>query len=201
MVDTKQSKTAGEYHVAAELARRDWAPEMTRDSLARTDILAVNTARSDRRQIEIQVKASRGRITKNTSWALGLKDQGPSAHEREYYVLVALPDDLAAAPRNFVVPRMHLSAATYISHRHWLTDPSAEPGTRNAGHDRARVKLPIFANYENRWDLLNIDQHHAPVLLPDHYRILAREPRVGLPEDHEWIDRLPPWGEQAPSTT
>ncbi|OLT53439.1 hypothetical protein BJF89_17595 [Corynebacterium sp. CNJ-954] len=193
MVDTKQSKTAGEYHVAAELARRDWAPALTRDGLARTDILAVNTVRPDRRQIEIQVKASRGPVTKNTSWALGLKDQGPSAHEREYYVLVALPDDLLAPPRNFIVPRVHLSAATFISHRDWLTEPGIEPGIRNAGHDRARVKLPVFAAYEDRWDLLNYDQSQVPVLLPHHYQALATDPRVGLPAGHEWNHHFPEW--------
>src|SRR3954451_24010296 len=31
VVDTKQTKTIGEHHVAAELARRGWAPALTRD--------------------------------------------------------------------------------------------------------------------------------------------------------------------------
>lgn len=43
MADTKQTKTVGEHHVAAELARRGWAPALTRDGVERTDILAVDT--------------------------------------------------------------------------------------------------------------------------------------------------------------
>jgi len=31
----------GEHHVCAQLARREWAPSLTRDRLARTDILAM----------------------------------------------------------------------------------------------------------------------------------------------------------------
>ena len=62
MVDTKQTKTVGEHHVASELARRGWAPALTRDGLERTDILAVHTV--GRRQIEVQVKpASRISLT------------------------------------------------------------------------------------------------------------------------------------------
>ena len=52
MADTKQVKTVGEHHVAAELARRGWAPALTRDGLERTDILAVHPGSGERRQIE-----------------------------------------------------------------------------------------------------------------------------------------------------
>jgi hypothetical protein len=47
--DTKQTKTIGEHHVASELARRGWAPALTRDGLERTDILAVLTEGLSRR--------------------------------------------------------------------------------------------------------------------------------------------------------
>jgi hypothetical protein len=40
VADTKQTKTIGEHHVASELARRGWAPAMTRDGIERTDIVA-----------------------------------------------------------------------------------------------------------------------------------------------------------------
>ena len=37
------TKTVGEHWVCATLARHDWAPALTRDGIARTDILAVGT--------------------------------------------------------------------------------------------------------------------------------------------------------------
>lgn len=43
MVDTKMVKTVGEHWVCATLARRNWAPALTRDAIARTDIPAVGT--------------------------------------------------------------------------------------------------------------------------------------------------------------
>lgn len=72
-------------------------------------------------------------------------------------------------------------------------DTSAAPGARNAPVERSRVLLGVFANYEDRWDLLNVDQGDAPVLLPPRYRDLALTERVGLPPHHEWIQGIPHW--------
>lgn len=193
VVDTKQTKTIGEHHVAAELARRGWAPALTRDGLERTDILAVHAEGSERRLIEIQVKGARGPRMESISWPLGPKSQEPSAHEREYFVLVAIPHQLDQAARNFVVPRVHVAAAAWIEHMNWLTDPSSPAGKRNAPVERSRVSLGTFTSYEDRWDLLEIDQSDVPVLLPTSYRDLALTTRVGLPPDHEWHDGVPEW--------
>src|SRR5260370_17489402 len=70
MVDRKMTKTVGEHWVCATLARHDWAPALTRDGIARTDILAVGTLLPDRPTIEIQVKTASAR-GRNPSWPLG----------------------------------------------------------------------------------------------------------------------------------
>lgn len=193
MADTKQTKTIGEHHVAAELARRGWAPALTRDGLERTDILAVLTEGDSRRLIEVQVKTARGAVWDSISWPLGTKSQGPSLHDREYFVMVAVPHDLTKPPRNFILPRSHVAAAAWIQHMDWLTNPNMKPGTRNATVDRSRVPLPTFARYEDRWDLLLIDEPEVPVLLPERFRALAKDQRVGLPDRHAWHDKLPEW--------
>lgn len=191
--DTKQTKTIGEHHVASELARRGWAPALTRDGLERTDILAVLTEGENRRLVEVQVKTARGAAWKSISWPLGPKSQGPSLHEREYFVMVAVPHDLSQAPRNFILPRSHVAAAAWIEHMDWLTKPGIEPGKRNAPVERSRVLLTTFARYEDRWDLLLIDESKAPVLLPERFRALTKEKRVGLPAAHPWRKKLPTW--------
>lgn len=89
--------------MAAELARRGWAPALTRDGLERTDILAVHPETAGRRQVEVQVKASRGKNAERINWVLGRKAQVPSAHEREYFVLVAIPQDDSLPLWNFVM--------------------------------------------------------------------------------------------------
>lgn len=193
MVDTKQTKTIGEHHVAAELARRGWAPALTRDGLERTDILAALTTGPDRRLVEIQVKTARGRRMESISWPIGVKSHAPSMHEREYFVMVAVPVDESLPPRNFIVPRIHVAAAAWIEHVDWLTEPGVPAGKRNAPVDRSRVLLGTFRSYENRWDLLEIDQSQVPVLLPSRFRELALTERVGLPVGHEWRKSLPPW--------
>jgi len=193
MTDTKQTKTIGEHHVASELARRGWAPAMTRDGIERTDILAVMTKNEGRRLVEIQVKTARGPKFEYISWPLGPKAQDPISAEHEFFVLVAIPDDLGLTPRSFIVPRRHISAAAWIEHMHWLTDPAALPGKRNAGPDRARSALTTFEKYEDRWDLLLLDQSEAPILLPLAFRTWAQLENVGLPDQHPWNDLLPDW--------
>lgn len=193
VADNKQTKTIGEHLVAAELARRGWAPALTRDGIERTDILAVHTS-GERRLVEIQVKTATTPNWDKANWPLGLKSQQPSAHDREYYVFVAVPHDVEVAPRLFVVPRAHVAAAAWISHQDWLTEEGIPAGQRNASAASARVNLWVFENYENRWDLLFADETDAEVLLPPHYRNLALGTRVGLPDGHRWAGAsLPVW--------
>ncbi|MCV7470385.1 hypothetical protein M3D09_010480 [Micrococcus luteus] len=172
MADTKQTKTIGEHHVAAELARRGWAPALTHDGLERTDILAVLADPDNRRMVEIQVKTARGSAWRSISWPLGSKSQGPSQHQREYYVMVAVSHDLALPPRNFVVPRSHVAAAAWIEHMNWLTEPGIEPVKRTAPVERSRVLLSTFERYEDRWDLLLVDE--MATLAPWPRRVLRR---------------------------
>jgi hypothetical protein len=193
VVDTKQTKTIGEHHVAAELARRGWAPALTRDGLERTDILAVLAEDDHRRLVEIQVKSARGPRVEGISWPLGTKSQGPSRGPHEFFVMVAIPHDLSLPARSFVVPRIHVAAAAWIEHMDWLTQPGVPAGQRNAPVERSRVLMSTFKDYENRWDLLLDDQANAPVLLPQRFHALALDSRVGLPPEHEWRRSLPEW--------
>lgn len=192
MVDTKQTKTIGEHYAAAELARRGWASALTRDGLERTDILAVKTD-SQRRLVEVQVKTAMNSGWKYVNWPLGDKSQTPSASEQEYFVMVGVLANMAIAPRFFVLPRAQVAAAAWITHQHWLTEPGIPAGKRNVSASRSRVRVRTFEQYEDRWDLLDIDEHECPILLPPEYRDLALEPRVGLPADHPWKVALPAW--------
>jgi hypothetical protein len=190
-MDTKMVKTVGEHWVCATLARHGWAPALTRDGLERTDILAVNTKSTDRPIVEIQVKTASQR-GQETRWLLGTKAQLLARSEHEWFVLVLLPE-LPAEPRAFVVPRDHLSAATWIAHQNWRTDPSVPAGTRNADLDQARIPWTVWKDYEDRWDLLGTPTTKVPVLLPLELRNLALTERVGLPPDHPWRQTLPLW--------
>jgi hypothetical protein len=192
MADRKQTKTIGEHYAAAELARRGWAPALTRDGIERTDILAVDTT-GGRRLIEVQVKTAINTAWDSVNWPLGEKAQQPSASESEYFVMVAALTDTAVPPRYFVMPRAHVAAAAWITHQNWLTEPDVPAGKRNAPASRARVWIWTLEQYEGRWDLLGVDESACPVLLPAEYRDLALDERVGLPEGHPWRTTLPAW--------
>jgi hypothetical protein len=191
VADTKMIKSVGEHFVCGELARRGWAPALTRDGLERTDILAVGTHLPNRPTIELQVKTATGG-SDATSWPLGRNAQQPALSEREWFVLVLLPP-MPSQLRSFVVPRDHVAAAAWIVHMAWLTDPSAAPGMRNAPVERSRVPATTFARYEGRWDLLDASSSECPILLPPQLRTFAKEARVGLPPGHPWHLELPAW--------
>jgi len=191
MADTKMIKSAGEHWVCSALARHGWAPALTRAGLERTDILAVATHLPTRPTVEIQVKTAT-QSGERTSWLPGPKAQMLARSEREWFALVLLPS-FPSAPRTFIVPRDHASAATYIVHQDWRTDPNAPEGTRNASLNQARIRWTIWQGYQDRWDLLGTPTSKVPVLLPAWTRALALDERVGLPEDHPWRKSLPSW--------
>lgn len=193
MTDTKMTKSAGEHWVASVLSRHGWAAALTRDGLERTDILGVYTEGPVRRMIEVQVKSIRA-ADRRARWPLGIKSQQPSLSPHEWFVLVMLdPTAKTAAPRSFIAPRDHVAAAAWIGHMNWLRDPAAPAGTRNAGVEQSRVGVETFMPYEDRWDLLHIPTNEVEVMLPPHYRDLAMNPLIGLPDGHPWREDLPAW--------
>lgn len=191
MRDTKQTKTIGEHWACCELARRGWAPALTRDGIERTDILAVKN-HGHRLMVEVQVKttiAAAGRV----SWHLGSVARSVAVGDHEWVVLVAADPEPEGPLRSFVMPRSHVSAAAWISHMDWLTATDAPEGKRTAPVEQARVKSEVFAGYEDRWDMLEGPTDEVLVLLPTLFRSLATEQRVGLPPEHPWHQDLPYW--------
>ncbi len=185
------TESAGEHWVCAVLARIGWAPALVRDALERTDILAVQTEAGARRTIEVQVKTASP--SERPNWLLGPRAQQAALSRHEWFALVALQDSPALAPRTFVVPRDHVAAAAWIHRQDWLTDPGAPAGRRRTSAAQARVQAEVFERYENWWDLLGTPTDQVPVMLPERFRDLALDPRVGLPEDHPWQMGLPDW--------
>ncbi|MEY1677905.1 hypothetical protein AB4Z55_27420 [Gordonia sp. ABKF26] len=189
-VDSKQVKTVGEHWVCAELARRSWAPALTRDGLARTDILAVSTALAHRPRIEVQVKTATKAGARDVNWPLGRAVDQVDHSGFEWFILAVVP----APPEPlyaYVVPRDHVAAATFLEHQNWRTDPTVLPGRRNAPVSQARASEHVFARYRDRWDLLNHPTADIPILLPQKLLDSATDERVGLPPGHPWHTRTP----------
>lgn len=190
MVDKKLVKSAGESFVCAMLAMHGWAASLTRDGLARTDILAVQTADdSERQAIEVQVKAcSPGTV----NWPIGSALKRHAVSDREWFVLVQLRQP-PESPRYFIAPRDHVTAGAWIEHMSWLTDPAAPKGKRNTPVTNARTLIDPWSRYENRWDWLKLPTTEIPVVLPSEWEDLMHEKRVGLPPGHPWQADPPSW--------
>lgn len=187
-MDSKQVKTVGEHWVCSELARRSWAPALTRDGLERTDILAVSTNLVGRPRVEVQVKTASKPSARVANWPLGKTIEQFDQSGFEWFILVVVPnppDPLYA----YVVPRDHVAAATFLEHENWRTDPSVPPGQRNAPVERARIGEDTFSRYLGRWDLLDQPTSEVPRLFADDLLALMDTDRVGLPADHPWRTR------------
>jgi hypothetical protein len=193
MADKKLVKSAGEHWVCGVLSRLGWAAALTRDELARTDILGAHTETG--RMIEVQVKAAS--FGSRFSFFLGGKGCDPARTEQEWYVLVGLPESPWGSPRAFIVPRDHVAAATWIRHMEWQTNPEVPPGKRNTAIKAARVDDWVFARYEQRWDLLDQPASKVPIMLPPRFREWALGERVGLRADHPWQMEMPNWDSSA----
>lgn len=188
MADSKLTKSIGEHYVCAALAYEGWAASLTRDGLARTDILAVKaTDAGERTLVEIQVKTTT--TVSRPSWMLG--DVKAPQGLREWYVLVAAGKRLRDGTRCFVLPRLHAQAASWIGHHTWLHDPNAKPGTRNTQIGQSRPYHVDFLGYEERWDLLDRPTDDVEVLLPQRMREDIDRPNVGLPPAHPWQQNRP----------
>ncbi len=117
------TKSIGEHWACSELARRGWAPALTRDGLSRTDVLAVGTHLHHRAQIEVQVKsATMQKSIETTGWRLGKVVDLPAQSDAEWFVLVAIPAEEHQPLDAFVMPRDHVAAGAYISHMAWRTE-------------------------------------------------------------------------------
>lgn len=193
MVDRKMTKSVGEHWACSELARHGWAPALTRDGIARTDILAVGTHLEDRPRVEVQVKsATQEKQLHQVSWQLGRLVPQLAQSDAEWIVLVSIPVNREQPPVGFVVPRDHVSAATHIDHMRYVYEGQ---GSRKSHMPFARVWPHVFAGYRARWDLLERPTTDCPVLLPPEFEQLARIEAIGLPEGHPWMQGMAAWGD------
>lgn len=189
--DKKLTKSVGEHWACTVLAGLGWAASLTRDGVARTDVLAVHMESGA--MVSAQVKAAS--YSTNPSWYFGEKGLLPAMSPQEWYLLVVLPENPFGTPRTFVVPRDHAAAGAWIAYRDWLTDPTAEPGSRTTKPSAARTYSWVFEDYENQWERMTMPADEAPILLPTYMRDLAASERVGLPPNHPWLNWMPSWGE------
>ncbi len=141
-----QAGIAGEYLVAAELARRGYVASLTLRNTRGIDILASNPNAT--KSVGIQVKTSQGA---KPDWVLTKKAEDDLA-ENLFYVLVCLPP--AGPPKYHIVPRRVVARYVSENHKRWL----ATPGRRGQAHrdnPLRRFRDPK-KRYENRWELLGL---------------------------------------------
>jgi hypothetical protein len=176
---------AGEYHVAAELSRRDWLATVTIKNASGTDVLAQR--RDRRRMVSIQAKtASPGNM-----FRLSIKDEEPGETDNEWYVLVGLAA-LVERPSFYILPRHVASAMTYLEHREWLADMGVLHTHARAGHQRKandqRTLHPEWIEgYRERWELLDDSSWAAPFAGDERFLLLATE--IPLPRNYPPLDR------------
>jgi hypothetical protein len=161
----------GEYHVAAELSRRGWLATVTIKNSPDTDVLAQKPA--SELLVAIQTKTSSG-----SRFMLNKKDEVPSKRDGQWFVLVALRDE-RERPSFYVVPRDHVAAMVYLSHREWLTTRGSHGQVRNETPTRS-LKQAELAGYLECWCLLEGPTATVPFSGDSRFRPLVKKHK--LPE-------------------
>ena len=175
MSDNQTTGAAGEFLVAAELARRGWVPSITPRGVERTDILAQHA--SNDRLIAVQVKTA----SPTYQFRLGAKNEAPSrTWADQWYVLVSL-GALDERARFYVVPTNVVSALVYVGHRAWLAGTKRDGSARKDTSMRA-IRPEQIGAYRDAWELLLEPASEAPEHLDAWVYDWA--PEIGLPDGH-----------------
>jgi hypothetical protein len=188
----RDSGTAGEYFVAAELSMRGWLATVTIKDAPGIDVLVTDPARG-------RTAAIQGKTTSkaNGRFVLKPKDEVPPAPwANEWYVFVALKE-IGARADFYVVPRAVVADAVYSDHQEWLLKPDAKGRTRKPSSTRDMQAVHL-AGYREAWHLLDRPACDAPYLGPrwwvDRAAAWPREggyPGLGLVDpDDEPADRI-----------
>ncbi len=179
MSDNQTTGAAGEFLVAAELARRGWVPSITPRGVERTDILAQHATND--RLIAVQVKTA----SPTYQFRLGAKNEKPSqTWADQWYVLVSL-GDLQARARFFVVPTNVISTVLYVGHRAWLAGTKRD-GTARKDTSMRAIRSDQIAAYEDAWELLLEPAAEAPEHLEPWVYDWVQQ--TGLPEGHPGLN-------------
>lgn len=187
MVDTKQTKSVGEFDACAQLAMRGWAPALTRDGLAYTDIIATSESLHDAPFLSIQVKTSRGK-----NFPINVVKIPVDTSNHDWFILTQWDQDTNTL-EHYIVPRNHVIAIVWAGHMRWLNDPNVPAGKRNAGVEAARIQATDFVGYHERWDLLEKPTDECPILAEHWIHEELLKPETALRPDHPWARDLPAW--------
>ena len=146
-LDSILTGVAGEYFVAAELAKRGYIASINLKNTRGIDILASNKDAS--KSVGIQVKTTRYNVY---YWMLNEKAEDYYANNL-FYVFVNLKGQ-SQRPDFFIVPSKVVARYIKRSHKKWLKKPS------KSGKKHKDTPLRKFVDkkraYLERWDILKL---------------------------------------------
>jgi len=137
---------AGEYFVAAELAKMGHIALITLRNTEAVDILASNA--NGTKSVSIQVKTQKGNAH---NWPLNYKAEKISSPNL-FYIFVTL-GGINENPEYFIVPSRIVAKSITKSHADWL----AKPGRKGQAHkDNPMRHFDDYESYRNKWELLGL---------------------------------------------
>jgi len=138
-MDKQLTQMAGEYLVAAHLCLSGYVAFLTWKNYPKVDVFCLNP--NNNRQVPIQVKTTRGHNQYHIPEIVDAAD--PT------YVFVRInPDNI----QYYVVPAVTVAELSELERQEYL---QAHP---NAQAEQPRMlSVNRIENFQNRWDLLNLD--------------------------------------------
>ncbi len=150
---------------------------MTIKNAPGTDVLAQHYA--SKRVVAIQTKTT----ARGGSWILGIGEETPTILDNEWVILVSL-GWMGGQPQYWVMPKNHVAAYLWVSHRRWLKGMKVD-GTVRKDTSMRNVRATSITGYESKWDWLDASTIDVPYsLLPDWVHEGLHDPDIGLRQVH-----------------
>lgn len=154
--------SAGEYYVAAEIAKRGAVATLTLKNTPRIDVLASNPLKGTFANIQVKTRSQRN----TQGWLLSGNIEQHSDIQNHFIIFVHLKS-LNQLPEYYVIPYNEFAAFSRKKYKRWLSQKGRngqkhnDNNVRNFKPDRVnssfyRQDALLGMKYKDKWELLGI---------------------------------------------
>lgn len=160
-MDSAITGTAGEFYVAAEIAKRGGIATLTLKNTPLIDVLATNSKKGSFANIQVKTRS----IQNKQGWVFTKKVGERSNIKNHFYVFVNLKEDELSD--YYIVPFNEFADFIVDKNKRWLSEkgrggaPRKENSVRNFKPEKGHIPFyeadaKLGSKYKDKWEILGI---------------------------------------------